>query len=436
MSDSSTLALKRALPTLNLTLFGLVAIAPIAGITLYGFVSTAAEGAVLPAYITAALCVCLTALSFAAMADVAPGAGSVYGYTAKAFGYRLGFFGAWAMLLDYLLLNALTIVFGALYLTSALPWLPLGPTVAGFVLVAAGMAFLGIRWSARADVAQTVLQGAAVLVVVLWAAALLVGPSETEFVPTAFWPQGVPLNAMIAGATIAIIAYLGFDAISTLAEEVKHEAPGRAIGIATISAVLLMTAVFLATGWALGGMTGDLENLDPATAGFQIIDARLPVLSVPLGIITGFALGLGVNLACMTGASRVLFALGRDRHLPSALARVHPGFGSPWVATLAVFVVVGSVSLVALEQADLLANLVSLGALTGFLLVNLSVIGHFGLRHRSTKLLRHWLLPAAGAVVVLFILFSISANALQLGAVWFAVGIGIALVRRGRVPQD
>lgn len=438
MANSDGPALKRVLGTWNLVLFGIVAIAPVAGITMYGFVAERSAGAVLPSYLLAGAGVCLTAMSFAAMAEAAPGAGSVYGYAGTAMGRTAGFLGGWSILLDYVLLNALVIVFGAYYVVGALPGLDLNLVTLAFALFSGVVAVLGISWSSKSDIVMTVVQSLVVGAVVLGGAALVLGlapEAESALHAPPIWPEAATLDGVVAGASAAIITFIGFDAISTLGDEVAGHRPGRSIAVATVAAVLVMTAIFVLTGWALGGLATDMEALDPATAGFQIVDRHLPWLSLPLGIVAGIAIGLGGNLVCLSGSARILMAMARDRMLPAPLARVHGGFGSPWVAVLAVFAVAAPLAFFGLENADLLGSLVSFGALTGFLLVNLSVIAHYGLRQGSRDWLRHWILPAGGAAVVVDILSGIQPLALELGAAWLALGVAIRFLMPLLAPR-
>lgn len=436
--SGETPALKRSLTTINLTLFGLVAIGPIAGVTMYGFVAGASAGAVLPSFLLAALCVGLSGLSFASMAAVAPSAGSVQSYAGHAFGPAVGFLGGWAMLLDYVLLTALVVVFGAYYLVGALPWLPLGPTVAAFALFSFVVAYRGVTWSARADIVVTGLQGIMVALILIFGGWLLLGAAVNGAPGMApIWPQSAQPGNVLAGASVAIIAFLGFDAISTLAEEVAGEHVGHAVGAATLMAIALMAVTFFLLGWTLSGLGGRLGERDPAVAGFLIIAERLPALILPLGIVAGAAAGLGVNLATTTGASRLLFALARTGALPRPLARIHPHYRSPWVAVTTVSATVAGLAFIALDQVDLLAGLVSFGALTGFLLVNVAVIAHHGIRCRSRRWLSHWILPGAGAAVVLYVMAGINPLALEIGLVWLAAGLLIYVVSSaGRSGQS
>jgi amino acid transporter len=431
-------SLQRSLQTVNLTLFGLVAMGPIGGVTLYGLVAVASQGAVLSSFLLAALCVGLTGLSFATMAAVAPGAGSVQSYAAKAFGPALGFLGGWAMLLDYVLITALVVVFGAYYLVGALPWLRLEPVAAAFALFSFVVAFRGVTWSARADLVVTGLQGIMVGLIVLFGAWILLGQQANGAVEaTPIWPQTAQAGSVISGASVAIIAFLGFDVISTLAEEVSGEQVGRSVGVATLIAIAVMAATFLVLGWTISGLGGGLGGRDPATAGSQIVAERLPVLAVPLGIVAGAALGLGVNLATTTGASRLLFALARTGALPPPLKRIHPHYHSPWVAVITVSATVAGLAFIALDQVDLLAGLVSFGALTGFLLVNVAVIAHHGIALGSRLWMRHWLMPCAGAAVVLYVMAGINPLALEIGLAWLAAGLVIFLVSSaGRFAED
>ena len=420
--------LRRSLTFANLVTFGLVSMGPVAAFTMFGFVHSVSGGAIILSSLLGAAGLTLTALSFAQMASVAPQAGSVYGYAKFAIGGTLGFLGGWALLLDYLLLGSLTAVYGALYLAGALPWLGEGVilwVLLGLLLVTG---VTGVTLSSKLDIAVMLLQLGFALVFSVLAIVLVRNLGQPALADVPLGLGDSSMAEVLGGASLAVISFLGFDAISTLAEEVKGDRAGHAIGRATILCVMAMLGVFLVVSWLLAAISGGIEIVDPATAAFEIMAARLPALATPLAVICGLAVGIGSCQACHTGSTRLIFAMARDGRLPSGLARISPAFHSPLAAVFVTLGIIAAGAMVALDHVDVLAGLISFGALTGFVLVNLSVLVHFGLRQGSRNWLRHWLLPMLGIAVLVYIMSGINPLALEVGAGWLVVGVAIHMI--------
>ena len=117
---------------------------------------------------------------------------------------------------------------------------------------------------------------------------------------------------------------------------------------------------------------------------------------------------------------RILFAMARDGKLPAILAKVHPRFKTPYVSTLAVAVVSLLVGLFFSDRLDDLSRVVNFGALTGFVLLHLSVINHYFYRHRSGDWLRHVVFPLTGLAIIVYVLFEMDRAAKILGGCWIA----------------
>ncbi|MBC7478004.1 MAG: APC family permease [Pseudorhodobacter sp.] len=415
--------LRRVLSRPHLFVFGLVSMGPIAAFSMYGFVFATSGGAIILAYLIGAMGVMLTALSFAQMASVAPHSGSVYGYANLQWAVRSAFWGGWAILLDYLLLASLTAVYGALYLFSALPQIPQFRYLLGFFALLLISGVRGFTLSTKFDFSVLAAQlGFCAIFILL--ALLLTGPGSAQSPLTYdFLPKGATVGALLGGASLAVVTFLGFDAISTLAEEVTGEHPGRRIGQATVMSVAAMLALFILISWLLSELAQGLTLPDPSTSAFDILVQRLPALATPLALVCGLALGIGGSQACHTGATRLTFAMARDRCLPGGPARLNAAFHTPMKAMAMTLAVI--VATIAIDHVDVLAGLVSFGALTGFLLVNVSVVVHFGIRQRSRAWLAHWLAPLLGVAVVLDIISGINPLALELGLGWMVSGMAI-----------
>ena len=417
-------ALRRELGFWDLVTFGVVYMAPIAGFTMFGFVHAASSGASVPAYVVAAIALALTAVSYGTMAQAEPSAGASFAFARLAMGPVVGFAAGWAIILDYLLIVALVVAFAGIFLNAALPAIDTNVWLIGFLVMSITVNLLGVRWSLSVDLLVAGLQLLFCVAFAMMALPLVLGG---DFAIAPIWQAGSSQGTIVTGASVAVITYLGFDAVVTLTEEVRGGRPGHTAGRASLTAVLAMMGIYIGISWLLASIAPGLELSDPSQTVFQIIAARLPALSWPLSLVAGLALGIGCAVTTHAAVSRQIFGMAREHHLPSGLAQLSPRARTPWVAVLTSGAVAAGIAIVALPNVDLLSQLVSFGALTAFLLVNLSVVAHFGIRLRSTAIVRHWILPLSGVVVVLYLLASINLLALEVGIGWLALGVGIYL---------
>jgi amino acid transporter len=139
-------------------------------------------------------------------------------------------------------------------------------------------------------------------------------------------------------------------------------------------------------------------------------------------------------MAAQAAVSRILFAMARDGKLPAILAKVHPRYQTPYVSTLSVALVSLLVGLFFANHLDDLSRVVNFGALTGFVLLHLSVINHYFIRRRSGDWLRHVVCPLLGLSIIAYVLYEMDRAAKLLGVCWIAMGIlyYLALALRAR----
>jgi amino acid transporter len=142
------------------------------------------------------------------------------------------------------------------------------------------------------------------------------------------------------------------------------------------------------------------------------------------------AAGVANAMAAQAAVSRILFAMARDGKLPAILARIHPRYQTPYVSTLAVGAVSLLVGLFFANHADELSRIVNFGALTGFVLLHVSVIKHYYVRGHSRDWLRHLLMPAGGLLVICYVLYEMDRAAKIMGACWISVGLAYFLLLR------
>jgi amino acid transporter len=231
------------------------------------------------------------------------------------------------------------------------------------------------------------------------------------------------------------MSFLGFDAVSTLAEEVRGN-DKRLVGRAIIGVLILAAALFTVVAWVLGNLLPGITIKDPAAAAFELADWSIGRwASISLAWATATIIGFTNVLPMQVGVARILFAMGRDRQLPSAMAQVHPRYGTPYVGMVVTSAVTLVMALLLRYHVDEAASLVNFGALSGFLLLHVSVFVLFGLRRAGgERPLAHVVTAVIGAAVVLAVMTGMSALATTVGIAWLAVGLvyGGILHRRRR----
>jgi amino acid transporter len=416
--------LKRALTVRDLIVYGMVFMVPIAPFAVFGFVWDDAKGMVPLAYLVGLVGMCFTAMSYASMARAFPVAGSVYSYVGRGLHEAAGFFAGWLILLDYILVP------GLLYIISAVALRPLLPAVPGWVWLVAFVGFnaavnlIGVQLSARVNLCMLALEIAALaLFVGLGLAALFGGQGAGALTLKPVYDPAVFSMATIAAATsIAVLSFLGFDGISTHAEEA--EGGGGTVARATLASLLLVGLLFILQTWIAADLARGMRFSSPETAFYEIAErAGGPGLRWLVIGVNVLASGVANAMAAQAAVSRVLFAMARDAKLPSLLARVHPRFRTPYMSTLIVAVISLAVGLFFASRIDELSRIVNFGALTSFLLLHLAVINHHVVRGGSRQWLRHLVMPLAGFAVISYVLYHMDAAAKIMGAAWIAVGV-------------
>jgi len=427
-------ALKRSLVYWDLVLYGLAYIAPFAPLSTLGFVWIKSNGLIVLAYLLGGVCMYFTAKSYAMMTETLPSAGSVYGFARFALGPLAGFIAGWMILLDYLLIPAFVYVLMAVAFETLMPGVPRSVWILGLVSITTAVNWYGITVTSRANFAAVTLQFAILLgLIVLGVLALADGKGNGAltlrpvYSAAAFEP-----GKLLSATSICVMSFLGFDAVSTLAEEVQG-GDRKVVGRAIIAVLMISASFFMLLTWVLGNLLPGISIKDPAAAAYELAGWAIgPWAAAVLAWAFATVVGLSNALPMQVGVARVVFAMGRDRQLPGVLARIHPRHRTPYVGMLATAAVSVAVALVMQNRLDDLASVVNFGALSGFLLLHASVIAHFGLRQRSGDTLRHWLIPCCGIGVVLAVFTGMSALAVKLGVAWFAFGLAYGWVLKSR----
>ena len=429
MSDAAT-HLRRSLSLGDLLVYGLVFIVPIAPFVIFGVVFNASKGMVPLTYLIGLVAMVFTALSYREMSASFPVAGSVYAYVGRGLHPAAGFLAGWAILLDYLLIPSLCYVAGAAAMHSVLPQVPQSLWIVAFIAFNTTINLLGIETTARASmiflVGELVVLGA---FVVLGVIAVSRGVNGAHWSVVPFYnPEVFQPGLIFSALSVAVLSFLGFDAISTLAEETKGGA--RVVGRATMYALCLAAALFIVqtyiaallvpgqTAFAGEAATNDaFYNLSGVVGGgtFKLVVA----LSATL------AAAIANALVAQAATARLLYAMARDGQLPRFLAHIHPVRRVPERAVLFVSGVSLLLGLFFVGQIGLLSSLVNFGALFSFLMLHVPVVVYFVLRRRVRTFALHLVSPVIGFVIIAFVLANSDVHAKLGGTAWLAIGVVI-----------
>jgi amino acid transporter len=375
------------------------------------------------------------------MSAAFPVAGSVYAYAGRGIGESAGFLAGWALLLDYLLLPTLIYVICAVTVHAVIPALPKPLLVAAFLGFNTLVNLWGVESTARLSVVMLFLQLALLglfMVLCLVGLAHGVGGAHLSTAPL-FDARKVTPSLIFGALSLAVLSFLGFDAISTLTEEAKGGA--KAVGFATMLSLLLAAALFIAQTYLASlfvlGRTA-FKPGDEASTAFLIIATTVggQPMRWAVSILGVLLSGLAGALTAQAATARLLFSMARDGMLPRALAHVEPKRQAPARAILLTAAITLTLGVFLVNQLELLTSMVNFGALTGFMALHLSVIVHFMVRRRSRRWIRHLVVPVIGLAIVAYVLVNAQANAKIAGLIWMTVGLAIVLILKatGRAP--
>jgi amino acid transporter len=419
MSDNPQ-QLDRSLTLWPIVFFGLAYITPFIVLTTFGVFSEASSGTLPTAYAIAGIAMIFTALSYGKMAREFPLAGSAYTYSRKAIDSRVGFMVGWAVLLDYFFLPMVVWLIGTAYLTAEFPSVPGWVFLIGFIVLTTALNVIGIKVATRVNIALIAFQMLILGFFLFFSLRDVLGGGGGGFTFEPFWNTTSTLAAVSAGAALCAYSFIGFDAVSTFAEEAvnpKKTIPRAILLTAVLAAVIFVIVAFVTQLVHPGGVFTDSASapLDIAKAIGGNLFGSVFLATV---IIAQFTAGIPIQAA----GARLMFAMGRDNVLPKKwFAYVSPRFHTPVIN----LVLTGAVGLVALGlSVSTSTSFINFGAFTAFAFVNISVIA-FYFRTRRTRELNwvSWIVqPLIGLGVIIWILTHLDWKALTLGAVWVTIG--------------
>ena len=417
--------LKRSLTLTDLVVYGMIFMIPIAPFGVYGYVNAEAPGMVPLAYIIGMVAMLFTALSYGSMAKAFPIAGSVYSYAQRGLNQHVGFIAGWLMLLDYLLIPPLLYVYAAMALNHLYPDIPKVGFILAFLVSATFVNLRGITFTARMNIvfllAQLVVLG--IFLFYAWNALHNGGGNGELTLAPLYHPETFNFALLMQAVSIAVLSFLGFDAISTLAEEIKGD-PGKSVGKAALLTLLVMGVIFVAQTWIATDLAAGMGFKSADTAFYEIAEiAAGSWLATLTAVATALAWGVAVAITSQAAVSRLLFGMARDGKLPKVLAKVHPKHNTPYLSIYLVAVLSLVICYLFINSVDTLTSLVNFGALSGFMLLHLTVINYYWRRQKSGQIVRHLLCPVVGFIIVAAIMYNMGVDAQKLGLIWIALGL-------------
>lgn len=440
--STEQVGLRRTLGFRDLVVYGLLFIAPMAPVGVFGTLDAKSDGAVALVYIAATVVMAFTAFSYAQMVRVAPMAGSVFTYARKGLGEGPGFIAGWMAMLDYLLIPAVAYLFSGIAMNSLVPGVSRWVWTALAVILTTLLNLWGVRAAARVGFAVLAMEIVVLLVFLVSAVVVLVRDgAQRGWLTPLTGDSGFSATAVLGAVSVAVLSYLGFDAIASFAEEVTGGSAkvARAVLFCLVLAgVLFVAQAYLAA--LLEPMTSAELTADPLAQGSAFYDTVDSAVGTWLHDLVAVSKAIGAAFAALAGqaaAGRLLFAMARERRLPALLSKVDPGSGVPRVAILIAAVVTMVAAVWAARRDDGLDHLVSvvdIGALTAFVLLHASVVGWFAVRRMEgpPSWWRHVLVPVVGAGVLIAVIVEATSSAQVVGACWLAVGLVVLLAQRGR----
>jgi putrescine importer len=427
MSDSHTSSpsrpgLKRVLGLSALVLYGIILIQPTAPMPLFGAAASLAKGHVVTTILIGMVAMLFTAISYGRMANAYPSAGSAFTYVSREIHPSLGYFVGWGMIFDYIMNPIICVIWISKAAINLIPEIPFGVYAIAFTCLFTAMNLRGIESSSRTN--SIIATGLGVVIILFLGAAvryLFLHPplNSGEWTRPFYDPKTFSFPSVSAGASLAVLTYIGFDGISTLSEEVHN--PRRNILLATvlvciITGILASVQVYAAQLVWPGSSFPDQDTAFCYIAGkaggkwlFQTVNIALLVATI--------GSGAGAHL----GAGRLLYGMGRDNAIPGKFfAAINPKTQIPSNNIILVGVIIlGGVFLLSYPLG---AQLLNFGALIAFMGVNLSSFIRYFLRSEH-KTFGHFIVPLLGFSICLYLWLSLGIKAKIVGISWLSVGL-------------
>lgn len=425
--------LKQTLNAKDLTVLGVGAIIGAGIFVLTGIAAAKYAGpAIILSFVLAGFACALAALCYSELASMIPVSGSAYSYAYATMGELMAWIIGWDLILEYALASSTVAIGWAGYLVSLLDsvglHLPVYLTTAylanpeiglinlpamAIILLLTGLLIIGIRQSASFNFVMVIIKLAVIVIFIL---------SGSTQIQTQNWENFAPYGfaGIVTGAGVIFFAYIGFDAVSTAAQEAIN--PKKDVPIGIIASLIICTLLYILVAAVLTGIISYTELNVPAPIALAVDRLGMTWLSpiIKLGAITGLT---SVMLVMLMGQSRIFYSMAKDQLLPPLFATIHPKFQTPHLSTLLVGVCVAL--LAGFMPIEKLGELVSIGTLFAFILV---CGGVWILRISHPEMTRHFkcplvpYIPIAGILVCLGLMLGLPFDTWIRLFIWLLLG--------------
>jgi APA family basic amino acid/polyamine antiporter len=371
--------LKRTLTAVDVTAVGIGSIIGAGIFVLVGVAAATRAGpGIILSFVIAGIACFFVALCYAELASTIPIAGSAYTFSYASMGELIGWMIGWDLILEYSMGGLAVSIGWSGYIVQGFasiginlpPSLTSGPFEPGgfvnlpavfIVLLLTFVLIIGTKESARFNLIIVLIKVSILIFIIVVGMSFFDEGNFDPLLPYGSW-------GLVAGAGLIFFAFIGFEAVCTTAEEVKN--PGKNLPLGIMMSLLICTILYILAATVLVGMTPFylLNNEAPFAVAFNYNDAAWAAGIVSVGAIAGIT---SVLLVSLLAQPRVLFAMSRDGLIPKGIAKVHPRFGTPYIATITVGTIVAIMA--AILPITVVAELVNIGTLFAFTLVCLAI---------------------------------------------------------------
>ena len=436
-SDEQQHGLKRTLTAFSITLLGIGAIVGTGIFVLTGVAAAkyAGPGLIL-SFIVAGIASGLAAICYAEFASTVPIAGSAYTYSYATLGEMVAWIIGWDLILEYAVGAAAVSIGWSGYIVDLLKsalgiTIPKALTVSPFsggiinlpaflvILLITALLVLGTSESTRIN---NIIVGVKLVVIAFF---LIIGFGHVN---PANWNPFLPFGAggIFRGASIIFFAYIGFDQISTSAEEARN--PSKDLPLGIFLSLLVCTVLYILVTAVLTGMVSytKLDVASPVSHALILVGLNAAGSVISFGAVCGLTT---VLIVLLYGQSRIFFSMARDGLLPKLFSHVHPRFHTPYASSLLIGAFVALIA--GLTPIDVVAELTNIGTLAAFVLVSAAVLI---LRRTQPDLRRGYrvpfvpLIPILSVIASLVLIVSLPLVTILRFVVWLAVGMVVYLL--------
>lgn len=426
--------LSRSLTTWQLTAFGLTYLQPIGPAVIFGFLLATSGGSVALPYMLAFVGMIFTILSYSVLIKEYPLSGSIYNYVKYVISPFWGFLAGWLLALDYILIPTITSVASAIYAHQLVPAVSYEAWLLFFVTSMGGLNLIGIKSTSYINSAILFIQiGIVIAGFVIWANFLMKSGHGVNSLVSVTPFKFESYSGLLQASSLAIFSFLGFDAVTTMAEESinpRIDIPRAMIICTCIGFTIMFLSGYL--GVLLYPNWHELI-LDQGWLNATLFKAAQLTGGDIFGLVytIGFILAMMItNLVGTAAAARLLYGIGRDEMIPSRFfSAVNQRFKTPhWNI---VFIMLLEIGLGSYANPDQLAELINYGAISGFILLNITVLwfGYkkFGMLLENSKAntyfyARHFIYPTIGFAIMFSIFVNMKHITLIFGSLWALVG--------------